>query len=64
VKTSPKTVRANLTRSLKCYAQREYGVTGTELDAFVKRTDAEIQRDRKARRTRRFTGNLGAALRD
>jgi antitoxin (DNA-binding transcriptional repressor) of toxin-antitoxin stability system len=46
------------------YAQREYGVTSAELDAFTQRLDAEIQRDRKTRRTRRFTGSLHAALRD
>ena len=46
------------------YAKREYGVTDAELDAFVKRMDTEIKRDRKAGRMRRFTGNLDAALRD
>jgi len=46
------------------YAQREYGVTGAELNAFVKRTDAEIKRERKAGRLRRYTGNLDATLRD
>jgi len=46
------------------YAQREYGVTDVELDAFVKRTDAEIKRERKAGQLRRYTGNLNATLRD
>ena len=40
------------------YAQREYGVTEAELDAFVKRTDAEIKRERKAGQLRRYAGNL------
>lgn len=46
------------------HAQREYGVTGAELDAFVKRTDAEVKRERKAGRLRHYKGNLDAALRD
>jgi antitoxin (DNA-binding transcriptional repressor) of toxin-antitoxin stability system len=46
------------------YAKREYGVTDAELDAFVKRMDAELERDRKAGRLRRYKGNLHATLRD
>lgn len=46
------------------YAKSEYGVTDAELDAFVKRMDAELERDRKAGRLRRYKGNLNAALRD
>ncbi|MDD2763560.1 MAG: hypothetical protein PHE83_06255 [Opitutaceae bacterium] len=46
------------------YAKREYGVTDAELDAFVKRMDAELERDRKAGRLRRYKGNLNATLRD
>jgi len=46
------------------YAEREYGVTNVELDAFVKRTDAEIKHEQKTRRLRRYTGNLNATLRD
>ena len=45
------------------YAVREYGVTEEELEAFVKRTDREIGRDRKAGRIHRFTGDLDASLR-
>ena len=45
------------------YARREYGVTEAELEAFVKRTDREIARDRKAGRIRRFSGDLDASLR-
>jgi len=46
------------------YAKHEYGVTDIELDAFVKRMDAELERDRKAGRLRRYKGNLNATLRD
>jgi antitoxin (DNA-binding transcriptional repressor) of toxin-antitoxin stability system len=45
------------------YAAREYGVSETELAAFVRRTDREIAGDRKAGRIRRFKGDLNAALR-
>jgi antitoxin (DNA-binding transcriptional repressor) of toxin-antitoxin stability system len=45
------------------YAKREYGVSEAELEAFVKRTDQEIARDRKAARVRRFSGDLHASLR-
>ena len=46
------------------YAKREYGVTDAELDAFVKRTDAEIKRDRKAGRITKYKGDIRAAIRD
>ena len=46
------------------YAKREYGVTDAELDKFARRMNAELKRDRKAGKIRRFTGNLDAALRD
>ena len=43
------------------YAQCEYEVTEAELDSFVKRTDAEIKRERKAGQLRRYIGkNAGA----
>lgn len=45
------------------YAKREYGVTDAELEAFAKRSDQEIAKDRKAGRIRRFSGNLDASLR-
>jgi antitoxin (DNA-binding transcriptional repressor) of toxin-antitoxin stability system len=45
------------------YAQREYGVTDTELDTFVKRADAELKRDRKAGRMTRYKGDFNAAIR-
>jgi hypothetical protein len=44
------------------YARREYGVTDAELDAFVKRTDAELKRDRKAGKITRYTGDFDAAI--
>jgi antitoxin (DNA-binding transcriptional repressor) of toxin-antitoxin stability system len=44
------------------YAKREYGVTDTELDAFVKRADAELKRDRKAGKITRYTGDFDAAI--
>ncbi len=46
------------------YAKREYGVTDAELDAFVKRANAEIARDRKSGRMTRYTGDFNAAIRD
>jgi hypothetical protein len=45
------------------YAKREYGATEVELEAFAKRTDLEIAKDRKAGKVRRFTGKLDASLR-
>ena len=42
------------------YAAREYGATDAELAAFVKRTNAKIEHERKAGRLRRYTGNLHA----
>jgi antitoxin (DNA-binding transcriptional repressor) of toxin-antitoxin stability system len=45
------------------YAMREYGVAEADLEAFVKRTDREIARERKAGQIRRFTGDLDASLR-
>lgn len=45
------------------YAKREYAVTEAELEAFAKRSDQEIAKDRKVGRIRRFTGNLDASLR-
>lgn len=45
------------------YARREYGVTDAELDAFVKRTDAELKRDRQAGRMTKYKGDFHAAIR-
>jgi len=46
------------------YAQREYGVTDKELDAFVKRMTAELARERRAGKMRRYTGDFNAAIKD
>jgi antitoxin (DNA-binding transcriptional repressor) of toxin-antitoxin stability system len=46
------------------YAQREYGVTDKELDAFVKRLKAENARYRRTGKMRRYTGDFNAAIRD
>ena len=46
------------------YAKREYGVTGAELKAFVKRENARNARDRRAGRLTRYTGDINAAIRD
>jgi antitoxin (DNA-binding transcriptional repressor) of toxin-antitoxin stability system len=46
------------------YAQREYGVTKAELDAFVKRADAELKKDRRAGRITKYKGDFRAAIRD
>jgi antitoxin (DNA-binding transcriptional repressor) of toxin-antitoxin stability system len=40
------------------YAQREYGVTTGQLEAFAARTDAELAAERKTGRTTAFTGKL------
>jgi hypothetical protein len=45
------------------YAFQEYGVTDGELQAFAKRIDKEIAKDRKSGRIHRFTGDLDASLR-
>jgi antitoxin (DNA-binding transcriptional repressor) of toxin-antitoxin stability system len=46
------------------YALREYGVTEQELDRFVKRTNREIARERKAGTIKRYTGDLEADIAD
>ena len=46
------------------YALREYGVTDKELDRFVKRADRQINRERKAGKIRKYSGNLEADLAD
>jgi hypothetical protein len=46
------------------YAQREYGVTDKELDAFVRRLKAENARERRAGTLRLYTGDWKAAIRD
>lgn len=44
------------------YATREYGVTEKELDHYVKRSQAEVKRDRKAVKLNIYKGNLNALL--
>ena len=46
------------------YALREYGVTEKELDRFVKRTDRQIARERKAGTIKRYSGDLEADIAD
>jgi antitoxin (DNA-binding transcriptional repressor) of toxin-antitoxin stability system len=46
------------------YALREYGVTEKELDRFVKRTNRQIIRERKAGKIKKYSGNLEADLAD
>jgi antitoxin (DNA-binding transcriptional repressor) of toxin-antitoxin stability system len=46
------------------YALREYGMTEQELDRFVKRTNRQIARERKAGTIKRYTGNLEADIAD
>jgi antitoxin (DNA-binding transcriptional repressor) of toxin-antitoxin stability system len=46
------------------YALREYGVTEEELDRFVKRTRKQIARDRRAGKTKVFSGDLEADIVD
>ena len=45
------------------YAKREYGVSEAELKSFVKRTDAELKRDRRAGRITKYKGDFRAAIR-
>jgi antitoxin (DNA-binding transcriptional repressor) of toxin-antitoxin stability system len=44
------------------YARSEYGATDVELDAFVKRADAELKRDRKTGRMTRYNGDFNASI--
>jgi acetyl-CoA acetyltransferase len=46
------------------YAIREYGVTEQQLDRFVKRTQKQIARARKAGTMKRYTGDLEADIAD
>ena len=44
------------------YALREYRVTEQELERFVKNADRQINRERKAGKIKRYSGNLEADL--
>lgn len=46
------------------YALREYGATDAELDRFVTRGRAEIERERKAGKLKTYKGSLNAFLGD
>jgi antitoxin (DNA-binding transcriptional repressor) of toxin-antitoxin stability system len=46
------------------YALREYGVTEKELVGFVRRSDKEIRRERKAGKMKTYSGDLEADLAD
>jgi hypothetical protein len=42
----------------KSYAEREYGVTPKELQSFAKRMNAQIETERKAGLSKKFTGRI------
>jgi antitoxin (DNA-binding transcriptional repressor) of toxin-antitoxin stability system len=44
------------------YALREYGVTGEELDRFVRRTKRRIARERKAGKMTIYSGDIEADI--
>jgi len=46
------------------YAEKEYGVTKTELKRFAERMDAKIKRNRKAGNFKVFNGNIEDLLKD
>jgi antitoxin (DNA-binding transcriptional repressor) of toxin-antitoxin stability system len=46
------------------YALREYGVTERELNRFAKGADRRINRERKAGKIKKYSGNLEADLAD
>lgn len=49
-------------RAPKGYAETEYGVTRKELKTFAERMDVKIEKDRKAGRSKKFTGDIEALL--
>lgn len=44
------------------YAVREYGVTESQLDHFVKRAHEEVEKDRQSGQLREFTGHIEALV--
>ncbi|HYR57751.1 MAG TPA: hypothetical protein VEO95_03935 [Chthoniobacteraceae bacterium] len=44
------------------YAEREYGVTSEQLDRALKRLHEEGEKDRKAGRLHRYTGDIEALV--
>ena len=49
---------------LKRPRKTKYGATAKELDRFVKRADRQINRERKAGKIRKYSGNLETDLAD
>jgi len=47
----------------KSYAEREYGVTPGQLDSLVEKLNAQVEKDRKAGRSKKFNGNIDDLLR-
>ena len=46
------------------YAEKEYGVTKEELKRFVKRISAQGKKDRREGKSRFYTGDIEAVLKD
>jgi|GEM_PF-1213074 len=49
---------------LKPFRKNDYGVTAQELDRFVKRADRQITRGRRAKKIKRYSGDLETDLTD
>jgi len=47
----------------KSYAERQYGVTPKELDTVVEKMNVQAEKDRKAGRSKKFTGSIEDLLR-
>jgi hypothetical protein len=47
----------------KSYAEREYGVSLKELDVIVEKMNVQAEKDRKAGRSKKFTGDIEDLLR-
>ncbi len=46
------------------YAEKEYGVTKTDLKRFAERMDAKIKKDRKAGKSKVYNGNIEELIKD
>jgi antitoxin (DNA-binding transcriptional repressor) of toxin-antitoxin stability system len=46
------------------YAEKEYGVTKAELKRFTKRLHAQGEKDRRAGKSREYTGDIEALIKD
>ncbi len=51
-----------LGRKIKNRTEEEYGLTRQELKIFTEKMDAKIEEDRKAGRSKKFTGDIEALL--